>query len=72
MYVLLPMTYIMFIETLYSAWPQISAVMDTFDCHFGDSLQNCGGTGEVYSFLAAGDAAPGLLPFQIFMLIMTI
>jgi hypothetical protein len=36
-----------------------------FDCHMGDSLTDCGGTGDVYQFLRAGDSAPGLLPYQV-------
>lgn len=62
----------MLVDTVYSSWPQLSTIRDIYDCHAGDSLRNCGGSGKVLNFLVAGKAAAGLLPYKIFMLTVTI
>jgi hypothetical protein len=38
----------------------------------GDSLEQCGGSGKVYNFLLAGDAAPGLMVYEILTVVTTI
>lgn len=68
LYALFPMVFIMFIETVYTSWPEYSNLSHLHDCHAGDSLQKCGGTGQLYQFLSAGGmSAPGIQIYHLLM-----
>ena len=59
LYALFPMTFILWLNAIYVAWPTVEDLISLYECHPGDSLLACGGTGSLYQFLMASDAAPG-------------
>eukprot|EP01043_Picozoa_sp_COSAG02_P032306 COSAG02_NODE_2152_length_9655_cov_6.433654_10_plen_92_part_01 len=51
LYALLPLIFILWLNTIFVALPTIKKLADLFECHPGDSLLACGGTGSLYQFL---------------------